>query len=307
MQIPPYDGSNNAPTIVSTALSHNSSGDPRQTLPTIESGVIVSEERVSQRSFTTIDLLQTDQSDNIEDSQARASPSLTNMKLHYEDKVEKKHSEEDILRAPSSASIEHISTSSLASPKKKKKMPVRDLNNSCETQSVIFPGEDDRKEFGSSDQRFLDVLVQPGVIVTTSGMGSCEDLFLPPAPLQDISHLLPGSKSADNDTQKGSARHTGSKSPTSSPRPKQKKSPSSPAIPPSPTQGRKKAAKMELQSSKVPPKAEKLLQPRRDKYCAPGNGIIVCLFVFGNSCISIWDIFTLYFPSTHSSMSITFR
>ncbi len=180
---------------------------------------------------------------------------------------------EDIPNKTSSASLEQGSTYSLSSPRKRNKLLARELN-SCETQSVIFSTEDHRKELESHDQQFLDSLVQPAIITSVNGAGSCKDLFLPPAPAQDISHLLPSSKLGHSEqTFDGSL----SRLPTSS-KARQKVGSSSPSDSSSP-QGKKKQAKTESQNGKVPVKAEQLLQPRRDRYCAPGEATISLLIV----------------------------
>ena len=264
LQIPPNSRLSTPPTVRSGANSPHSgtprkatqgtqNSTPRIKLPAIESGVLAED----QPRFLTKALTSADLGKCSSDRYMDASPSL----IHI---GSQNRTGEGVLM--SIASLGQTSSSSLeTSPKKRKKKAVRDLSNSTETKSFIFPEEDDRKEFSSSDQNFLDGLVKPDVIQTTNGGGFLNDLFMPPAPLQDISHLLPESKSEDFPSATTSPL---SKSPTRLKISKQ----SSVEPPSSPSQVKVKCMKTKSVSSKLlPPKAEKLLQPKRDKYCNPGN------------------------------------
>jgi len=268
LAIPPTarSGSNSPRCSAPRKATQDSQDSPlinKSKLPAIESGVLATTDQPTllKKAFNNTGL------NNRKLSSVETSPSLNLLSRNKPD--------EEIMRVFSTASLDQTSTTSLeTTPKKRKKrLAVRDLSDSTETKSVIFSEEDDRKEFSSSDQTFLEGLVKPEIILTTNGCATCNDLFIPPAPLQDISHLLPESRSEDFPaTGTPVLPNSLSKSPTKSLTSKQSNpSPLESSSSLSPSQGKAKNSKVKSGSSKVQAKVERFLQPRRDKYCNPGK------------------------------------
>lgn len=276
--MPLYESmSNPTPTL---PLPPQQYGDPRQTLPTIVSEISISTTNLLQRSVPFHASEQ--QVDNGQQKMKPVDSTLTVLVTHTNsdddnDQDPNKNSEEDMLKANSSTCVDRMSTSSLTSPRIRGKQSLaRGISYGPESKSVVLSGEDERKEFGTSEQNFLDGLIQPNLIVTVNGQAFIEELFLPPPPPADMS-MLPGSKSLES--EKPGRKSSISRSSTSSPKHKGgRKSPSSPTLSTSPSHSKKKIGKTDSQfSSKSGQKVEKLLQPKREKYCIPGRYIIYSL------------------------------
>ena len=71
-----------------------------------------------------------------------------------------------------------------------------------ETQPVVNPASEGRKEFVSGEPDLLSGFASPSVIQTVKGTGSVKDLYLPPA-TPDLSNMLLGVMSLDSVSTQG--------------------------------------------------------------------------------------------------------
>lgn len=266
LQVPKYDSVSAISPLSTPPQQHN---DPRQILPTIHSEVSVSS---NDRSVTFLPHPEQQNTGNLMVVKSgHSTQQLTVSHKHAKDDLKYTTlSEGGGLEATSSTScVEHTSPPSSLPPTRVRSGSMMtnptSLSYGPETRSALLSNDEERKEFGPTEQNFLDGLVQPSLIVTAEGHGSAEDLFLPPPPTPDISHLLSGAKSLESDFTKANAKLT-----TSTTSPKRKgRSPSSPTIQSSPSRSKKKAGSVDSSNSSQKP--EKLLQPKREKYCYTGG------------------------------------
>lgn len=135
------------------------------------------------------------------------------------------------------------------------------------------------KGMTSKEEGFLAGLVLPSNAHTSEGKGAFKELFLPPPPIPDISHILSPSPSKRNlspsPSKESTDKITAKKSPGSSrsSTPARDRSTSS-----SPSHSRKdpsrssssmKLSRNDSRSRLV--EKEKLLQPKRERFCLPGE------------------------------------
>ena len=120
------------------------------------------------------------------------------------------------------------------------------------------------------EEQFLASLLPPSHARTKCGKGILKELFLPPPPTPDISHLL-SPTSSKRDLPEQTKRSSSSRRSLSRSR---STSPSAVSPKASPTQSRKKmdsAAQGRKSSEKIALEKEKLLNPKREKFCIPGE------------------------------------
>lgn len=166
------------------------------------------------------------------------------------------------------------------------------------TRSVLLSTNDSsstiRPEFSSVEEDFISKLTSPQEIRTKSGKAKIKDLFLPPPPAVDVSSIVTPSSTAGSIA---TFSHTSSRASLKSPSSRQKGSVSggdgrvadgsgggndgggiggdsgdvgrgSSALK-SPVSGKRKVTMANSQAS-INKSKEKLLQPKREKYCLPG-------------------------------------
>ena len=133
-----------------------------------------------------------------------------------------------------------------------------------ETKSLGDMKKHPDKTMTSKEEGFIASLVTPSVAQTSKGRGEFKELFLPPPPLPDISHIL--STNPSKRTRTPSPVHDPSSSSSSSLSSHSKKNL---------TQGI-----YSTKLKKTPPKSnsptklsekQKLLQPSRERFCLPGT------------------------------------
>lgn len=151
------------------------------------------------------------------------------------------------------------------------------------------------KGMTSKEEGFLAGLVPPSKAHTSEGKGVFKELFLPPPPIPDISHILspsPSKRSLSPSPSKESAnRKTAKKSPGSSrsSTPAHDRSVSS-----SPSHSRKSlghsssSKKLSRNDSRSRlAEREKLLQPKRERFCHPGEYPTSLKFICASKTIHV--------------------
>jgi len=131
----------------------------------------------------------------------------------------------------------------------------------------------------SKEEGFLAGLVLPSNAHTSEGKGMFKELFLPPPPIPDISHILSPSPSKRNlspspskeSTDKITAKKSPGSSRSSTPA-RDHSTSSSPSLSrknPSRSSSSMKLSRNDSRSRLV--EKEKLLQPKRERFCLPGE------------------------------------
>lgn len=189
-----------------------------------------------------------------------------------ESKGQDEESKDDLVRTNSSSTLElHSSSQRFSQTTSRKRSGSVAIQRSLDgTQSVVLSKSDDAKFFGSEEEKFLASLTEPEIIVTKDGRATVKELFLPPPPAPDISHII--TPSSTTKMLHPSHSRSGSKSPSSRSVSPRQSTPTRDATDKgshsSLASGRKKATEASLKSK------EKLFQPKREKYCLPGNYIV---------------------------------
>ena len=166
--------------------------------------------------------------------------------------------------------------------------------SSQETRSLLMGKElgtvsSEETKVKKKDEDFLANLIQPFPTQIMSGVGAFSELYIPPPPLPDISHIippsiskgasslsLPGENNATDIARESSGNLT-MKSPSKSPKiGRQVSSPARMSKSPraSPSQSQRKLATVtesKKSSEKLRAEKEKLLQPKREKFALPGE------------------------------------
>ncbi len=145
------------------------------------------------------------------------------------------------------------------------------------TQSVLLSSKDSsstiRPEFSSKEEEFIAGLTASEEIRIKSGMAMIKELFLPPPPLVDISNIVTPSSTV------ASLNAPSSRSSLKSPSQHQRREGKSPVVV---LEGEGGGASSKRRSPKrrvtvagsqisINKSKEKLLQPKREKYCLPGT------------------------------------
>ncbi len=120
------------------------------------------------------------------------------------------------------------------------------------------------------DEEFLDSLVYPFKVQLTNGQASFKDLFIPPPPLPDISHIVTPSASAPDTV--GGQSTSPEKRTAARPDSRLLESPSRTSSRGSPSRSSGNSLKAKRSSEKIKAEKERLLNPKRDKFAQPGTG-----------------------------------
>lgn len=194
-------------------------------------------------SDTQSSLVAPSSSDSQQDSDKMHSASSTNLELHS--------SSQQFSRKRSGSIAIHMSPDG--------------------SRSVVL-SKSDSKVFGSQEEEFIAGLTEPELITTKEGRATIRDLFLPPPPAPDITHII--TPSLNTKKQTPSASRASLKSPnlhsvcSVSPR----QGASGQTSPPSSVSMRSSKRRNTEMGSQVSLKSkEKLFQPKREKYCAAGK------------------------------------
>ena len=172
---------------------------------------------------------------------------------------------EDLLATSSSTRLE-LHSSSLSPLTMRKRSGSMAIHGSPDgSQSVVLSKSEESRVFGSKEEEFIANLIKPELIVITDGRAIIKELFLPPPPAPDISHILtPSTTSNSPSISSSNVKLTGSHSIT--PRvltpSRSSKSPSS---------GKRQRSHDAGSTTNLTKSKEKLLQPKREKYCQPGK------------------------------------
>lgn len=175
--------------------------------------------------------------------------------------------EDDLTRTSSATDLELHSSSlnPVGLMPRKRSGSVAVHRSSDGSQSMVLSKSEDSKVFGSKEEAFLATLNEPEVIVISNGRAMIKELFLPPPPAPDISHILSVPSSSSNSTVKSP------RSPAPINRPQQKnKKESAISLSKSPTPKASKMAGTVGSSINLIRSKEKLLQPNREKFSQPG-------------------------------------
>ncbi len=112
------------------------------------------------------------------------------------------------------------------------------------------------------DEEFLDTLISPLPAQVTDGRASFNDLFIPPPPLPDISHIT---QSSTSKTEVSPEKESRSDSRSFNRSPSQQSSPRGLSSKTSAL-----SLKSKKSSEKIRAEKERLLNPKREKYALPG-------------------------------------
>lgn len=153
-----------------------------------------------------------------------------------------------------------------------------------ETKSLGDMKKHPDKTMTNKEEAFLASLVVPSVAQTSKGRGEFKELFLPPPPLPDISHILYTSPSKRTQTPSPSKESSDNKKQTrKSPGSSQSSTPVHDPSSSSLSSHSKKNLTQGVSSTKLKktsPKSnsptklsekQKLLQPSRERFCLPGT------------------------------------
>lgn len=153
-----------------------------------------------------------------------------------------------------------------------------------ETKSLGDMKKHPDKTMTNKEEAFLASLVTPLVAQTSKGRGEFKELFLPPPPLPDISHILSTNPSKRTRTPSPSKESSDNKKQTRKPPgSSQSSTPVHDSSSSSLSSHSKKNLTQGVSSTKLkktPPKSnsptklsekQKLLQPSRERFCLPGT------------------------------------
>ena len=153
-----------------------------------------------------------------------------------------------------------------------------------ETKSLGDMKKHQDKTMTSKEEGFIASLVTPSVAQTSKGRGEFKELFLPPPPLPDISHILSTNPSKRTRTPSPSKESSDNKKQTRKPPgSSQSSTPVHDSSSSSLSSHSKKNLTQGVSSTKLkktPPKSnsptklsekQKLLQPSRERFCLPGT------------------------------------
>lgn len=176
---------------------------------------------------------------------------------------------EQLIESSSSTHLElhSVSLSPLAMRKRSGSMAVHSLGDG--SQSMVLSKSEDSKVFGSKEEEFIAGLMQPELVVLTDGKAVIRELFLPPPPTPDILHILTPTPSTISRTLNTPSKSGSSLKLSNSTTPRAITPSRSPSKSPASGKRRKTCdvgSTINLMKSK-----EKLLQPKREKYCPPGR------------------------------------
>lgn len=172
---------------------------------------------------------------------------------------------EDLLATSSSTRIELHSSSLSPLTLRKRSGSMATHSSPDGSQSVVLSKSEESRVFGSKEEEFIASLMQPELVVITDGRAIIRELFLPPPPAPDISHILTPSTTsrALNAPSISGSNVTNSRSTT--PRSQ------TPSRSPSKSPGKKQRSYDVESTVNLTKSKEKLLQPKREKYCPPGR------------------------------------
>lgn len=192
-------------------------------------------------------------------------------RVETEPETLEKTSEDDVMKTSSSTQLELHSTSLSPTTMRKRSGSVATRSLADGSQSVVLSKSDDSKVFGSKEEQFIAGLMEPELVVTVDGKAVVRELFLPPPPAPDMSHILSTSKNL-NAPSKLSLVSSASRS--TSPRqrtPRHGEGKDSVAsLVKSPRQSPRRPTNQSGSTISLLKSKEKLLQPKREKYCPPG-------------------------------------
>ena len=152
-----------------------------------------------------------------------------------------------------------------------------------ETKSLSDIKKHPDKTLTNKEEAFLASLVIPSVAQTNKGRGEFKELFLPPPPVPDISHILSTSPSKRNQTPSPMKEPCDKKQTKKSPGSSRSNTPAHDPSSSSLSSHSKKNLTQGISSTKLkksPPKSnsptklvekQKLLQPSRERFCLPGK------------------------------------
>ena len=174
-----------------------------------------------------------------------------------------KTDDDDITRTSSDFGLHSPSLNPAGLMPRKRSGSLAIHRSSDGSQSMVLSKSDDSRLFGSKEEAFLATLSEPEVIVISKGKAAIKELFLPPPPAPDISHILSVPSSTSYSTMKSPR----------SPRGQKNSKDSITSLNKSPTPKTSKMSGTVSSTVNLIRSKEKLIQPNREKYCLPGINI----------------------------------